>query len=258
MKREPAASTARDLLEHPRTRAGLTALILVNVIAFMLETTTLAAPYARIFEIVEIASVAIFSVEYGLRLLAAPAALRSDGNLAPAFRWAITPLALFDLLAILPTLLGIGDLRVLRALRLLRLLKLGRYNAALQLLGRVMRRTQATLLTTLFLVLIALLLTASLLYYAEHDVQPDTFTSIPASMWWSIATLTTTGYGDVAPVTTMGRVFAGATSIVGIGLVALPVGILASAFIEELKGSREAADATCPHCGERVAAQETM
>lgn len=252
MKPDGAASAASHVLHMSASRVALTVLILVNVAAFVIETTTFAGPFARTFQLLEIASVAVFGVEYLLRLLAASTDPRFATVRAPALRWAATPLAIVDLLAILPTLLGLGDLRVLRALRLLRLLKLGRYNASLQLLGRVLRRTQATLLTTLFLVLLALLLTASVLYYAEHSAQPDKFSSIPASMWWAIATLTTTGYGDVSPVTTIGRLLAGATSIIGIGLVALPVGILASAFMEELKRSREDEGSTCPHCGGTV------
>lgn len=256
MKPESAARQALALLDRPTTRIALTTLILVNVAAFILETTPLATPYVRAFQIIEVASVAVFSTEYGLRLHAARADPRFAGARAPSLKWAATPLALIDLLAILPSLLGLGDFRVLRALRLLRLLKLGRYNAALQLLGRVLRRTQATLLTTLFLVLLALLLTSSVLYYAEDDAQPDRFSSIPASMWWAIATLTTTGYGDVAPVTAVGRLLAGATTIIGIGLVALPVGILASAFMEEIKESRTGATTACPHCGGTLPAQE--
>lgn len=256
MKLESAAGAVSALLDRPATRIALTTLILVNVAAFIFETTPFAAPYVDAFQLIEVASVAVFSIEYGLRLHAAFADPRFAGARAPPLKWAATPLALVDLLAILPSLLGLGDLRVLRALRLLRLLKLGRYNAALQLLGRVLRRTQATLLTTLFLVLLALLLTASVLYYAEHDAQPDKFSSIPASMWWAIATLTTTGYGDVAPVTAIGRLLGGATTIIGIGLVALPVGILASAFMEEIRESRTGAAAACPHCGGALPNQE--
>lgn len=250
-----AAASAYALLERPTVRFGLTILICLNVGAFILETTRMATPYARAFQLLELASVAIFTLEYAARLVAARADPRFAKARAAPLRWAITPLAIVDALAILPTLVGIGDLRVLRALRLLRLLKLGRYNAALQLLGRVLRRTQAQLVATLFLVGLALILTSCFLYYAEHDAQPDEFGSIPASMWWAIATLTTTGYGDAAPITAMGRLLAGATTIIGISVVALPVGILASAFVEEIKqrrGETGGAD-RCPHCGEIVA-----
>lgn len=252
-----AAASAYSLLERPTVRFGLTILICLNVGAFILETTRSATPYARALQLLELASVAIFTLEYAARLVAARADPRFAKARAARARWAITPLAVVDLLAILPTLVGIGDLRVLRALRLFRLLKLGRYNAALQLLGRVLRRTQAQLLATLFLVGLALILMSSFLYYAERDAQPDKLGSIPASMWWAIATLTTTGYGEVTPITPIGRLLAGATTILGIGVVALPVGILASAFVEEVKQAREdgAANDRCPHCGEPVEAE---
>lgn len=247
----------RQALDAPAVANLLTALIVVNVASFIVESTAWGAQYPATFYLIESASVAIFTIEYVARLIAAPADPRFGSGARAALRWTITPLAIVDLLAILPSLLGLGDLRVLRSFRLLRLLKLGRYNAALQTLGRVLRRTQATLTATLFLVLLALLLTSSFLYYAERDAQPHAFSSIPAAMWWGIATLTTTGYGDVAPITPIGRILAGATTILGIAIVALPVGILASAFVEELKEKRsEVAGETCPHCGGTTAVQE--
>lgn len=231
----------------------LTALITLNVASFIVETTPWGETHAQIFGLIEFASVVIFGVEYLARLAAAPADLRFRHARWAPLRWAVTPLALVDVVAVLPTLLGLGDLRVLRAFRLLRLLKLGRYNASLQTLGRVLRRTQATLTATLFLVLLALLLASSFLYYAEREAQPDAFSSIPASMWWAIATLTTTGYGDVSPITSWGRLLAGVTTLVGISVVALPVGILASAFVEELRNDR--VDDACRHCGSSTGAE---
>lgn len=248
----------RDRLESAIVANLLTGLIIVSVAGFIVESTTWGERFPAVFRLIELASVSIFTIEYIARLVAAPADPRYGTGVRAALRWAITPLAIVDLVAILPSLLGLGDLRVLRSFRLLRLLKLGRYNSALQTLGRVLRRTQAQLVATLFLVVLALILTSSLLYYAEREAQPDKFSSIPASMWWAIATLTTTGYGDVAPITLIGRLLAGATTIVGIAIVALPVGILASAFVEELKERRADPPAapTCPHCGHDLPAQE--
>lgn len=249
MTRRGLAEELRRLLDASIVERSLTTLILLNVVGFILESTAWGARYPTIFRGIETASVVIFTIEYVARLAAAPAQPRFGTGARAALRWAITPLALVDLLAILPSLLGLGDLRVLRAFRLLRLLKLGRYNAALQTLGRVLRRTQATLTATLFLVLLALILTSSFLYYAERDAQPEAFSSIPAAMWWGIATLTTTGYGDVSPITTVGRFLAAVTALIGISVIALPVGILASAFVEELKESKNEATRACPHCG---------
>lgn len=257
LTREPTSSVSertRRALDATITTRLLTSLIVTNVASFIIETTPWGAKHARAFGIIELSSVVIFAVEYLARLAAAPADPRSRGARFARLRWALTPLALIDLLAILPTLLGLGDLRVLRTFRLLRLLKLGRYNTSLQTLGRVLRRTQATLIATLFLVLLALILASSFLYYAEREAQPDAFSSIPASMWWAIATLTTTGFGDVSPITPLGRVLAGITTLVGISVVALPVGILASAFVEELRTKR--ADDACPHCGGVITHEE--
>ena len=166
-------------------------------------------------------------------------------------RFAITPLALLDLLAILPfygQLLGLRglDLRVLRSVRLVaRIARLTRLSSGFNTLVRVVTAKRSELSTVIVVLLVLLLLASSLMYFAEHEAQPDVFSSIPQTMWWSIITLTTVGYGDMTPVTFAGRLLAGLMAVLGIGLFALPAGILGSGFVDELDRNR-----ACPHCGQ--------
>jgi len=231
------------------------ALIVLNVGAVMLETVEeLAAPYALFFRGFEVFSVAVFTAEYVLRVWSSTAGGRYEGSVRGRLRYALTPMALVDLLAILPFYLEFltVDLRFVRSLRLIRLFrafKLARYSSSLQTLGRVLTSKREELLVTLFVVLILLIFAASAMYYAERDDQPDKFSSIPAAMWWGVATLTTVGYGDVFPITPLGKLLGAVIAVLGVGLFALPTGILASGFAEELQKSRRHEPLVCPHCG---------
>ena len=170
--------------------------------------------------------------------------------------------AVVDLLAILPFYLPMFlpiDLRVLRALRffrLLRFLKLTRYSESMRIFGKVLRGERTELMIALFVAGVLLVLGSSFLYIVEHEAQPDAFSSIPAAMWWGVATLTTVGYGDVYPVTPLGRLLGAIVAIMGIGMFALPAGILASGFAREM-GKRRSEPEVCPHCGEIIHAGES-
>jgi voltage-gated potassium channel len=237
-----------DLLEARRLRGwsglvqgGLIILILANVLAVVLETVdTIAKASADFFEWFEIVSVAIFALEYAARLYAIPASPREQFQhpLWGRLRFALTPLAIIDLVAILPLfflLLSGLDLGSLRLVRILRIFKLMRYSPAMAMLGRVVNNERKGLAGCLIIFVILLLLASTVGYYAERAVQPKTFGSIPEAMWWAMAALTTVGYGDVTPVTTLGRIIAGFVALLGIGAIALPTGIVASAFVEESK-----------------------
>jgi len=137
----------------------------------------------------------------------------------------------------------------LRLFRLFRLFKLGRYSKSLRTIGNVVYARRGELLVTGFLIFVLLIISSSLLYYAERDAQPDKFSSIPASLWWSVVTLTTVGYGDVFPITPLGKIFGSVISFLGIGLFALPAGILGGGFLEEVKKSKLCKPKVCPHCG---------
>ncbi len=230
-------------------------LILASVVSVVLETVpALAERHGRFFHAFEVATVAIFTVEYAARLWSCTADPRYAHPLWGRLRMALTPMALVDLAAILPFYLPLVarvDLRFIRALRLLRLLrifKMGRYSDSLGVLGAVLRRKKEELSITLFVALLLLVIVSSLMYYVENSAQPDKFDSIPAAMWWGVATLTTVGYGDIYPVTLPGKILGAMSALIGIGMFALPAGILGSAFVEELQ-KRRGAPPACPHCG---------
>lgn len=236
---------------HPQTRMGTVAdgflilLISLNVIAAILETV--APVYARFavpFDGFEAVSIAVFSVEYAARVWvsAEDPALRESSPMRARLRYMVSPLALIDLIAIAPAYLALFlavDLRWLRLFRLLRLFKLTRYWSALNLLYRVMRDEAQVIGASLFLLCIVVVLASGGIYVFEHRVQPEEFGSVPAAMWWTVTTLTTVGYGDVVPVTGWGKAFGGLVSLVGIGMVAFPAGILAAGFANQIRRSRE-------------------
>lgn len=185
----------------------------------------------------------IFVVEYVARLIAAGADPRYAG-VTGRLRYALTPMALVDLVAILPLLLGelIGNTQLVRLLRLFRLLRfsrLGAFSRAATILLMTLRARMPELLLSLLVAFVVLIFSATLMYLIENEAQPEAFGSIPRAMWWSIATLTTVGYGDVYPVTALGRVLAGVTALAAIGLIAAPTGILATAFAEALRRYHE-------------------
>lgn len=237
----------------------LVTLIALNVIAMIVGTVQpVRQRVGGLLAAFETLSVSIFTVEYLLRVWSATADPRYAAPVRGRIRYVFTPLALIDLLAILPAflpLMGV-DLRVMRAARLFRvfrLAKLARYSRALQLFGRVISAKKEELVTSLMLLMLLLLIAASLLYYAENEAQPDKFGSIPAAMWWAAATITTVGYGDVYPVTMVGRLLGTTVAIIGLGLFAIPTGLLGAAFIEELAKHRQPGAILCPHCGKPVA-----
>jgi voltage-gated potassium channel len=230
---------------------SIMALIAANVVAVALATVDpLFEAYRPAFQWFELVSVAVFSAEYVGRLWSCVEKEGYDHPVSGRVRYALRPLLVVDLLAIVPFFLatfGI-DLRVLRSLRLFRffrLFKLARYSESIRTFGRVAREKRSDLVLSLFATGVLVLIASSMMYFVESDAQPDAFSSIPAALWWGVVTLTTVGYGDVTPVTPVGKLLGGVIALLGVGLVALPASILASGFIEEA-GERD----YCPHCGE--------
>ena len=220
-------------------------LISLNLVCIVLESIPeLDLLYRNEFLAIEIVSTIIFALEYSLRLWSCVESKPSNkSTLKSRVRYALSPLAIVDLLAFLPSILqlifpGI-DLRFLRVLRLLRVFKLTRYFTSFELLLNVLHEERKNLAGIFFLLIVILTLAASALYLVEKDIQPDKFGSIPQSMWWAIAALTTVGYGDVYPLSAAGQILGSLVTIVGIGMVALPSGILASAFSEQMRRKRE-------------------
>ncbi|GAB4245403.1 MAG: hypothetical protein Kow00129_05310 [Thermoleophilia bacterium] len=253
---------ARELLEVAGPREGtgraldlfLVAVISLSILAVVLETVSVISDrYGSALRAFNMFSVAVFTVEYLARIWSATADPRYAEPVRGRLRWATTPMAIIDLLAVLPFYLPFGpwDLRFLRAMRLLRLMrvfKLARYSDSLALLAKVVRAKKDELAMTLGAVLFLLFLASSLIYYLEHESQPEAFSSIPTALWWGVATLTTVGYGDIYPVTAAGRILGSAVALLGVGLFAMPAGILASGFTAELE-RRKQRKGCCPECG---------
>ena len=220
-------------------------LISLNVIAIILESVdAIFLRHQRVFRYIEVVSVAIFTVEYLARVWSSVdlKARSYSSSVRGRIRYMLSPLALVDLIAILPFYLSLYvsiDLRFLRSLRLLRLFKLTRYSPALGALLDVVRKEAEAMVAALVVLLILLVIAATGIHLLEHDLQPETFGSIPGSMWWAIVTLTTVGYGDVVPVTAMGKVFGGVIGLLGIGMIALPAAILASGFAENIRSRKQ-------------------
>lgn len=226
-------------------------LISLNVLVVIVESVgDVGTRYREWFFAFEMFSLAVFSAEYILRVWSATAKPEFAHPVKGRLRFMATPFALIDLLAILPAFFVGIDLRFIRVLRMLRLLKLTKYSDSFRVLTTVLKRSRQELMMAFSLVMVALLLVSTFMYYAEREAQPETFASIPASAYWGIISLTTTGYGDVVPLTPAGKLLAGATAILGVAVIALPVGILASGFVEELNKRRRAE--TCPHCGKAL------
>jgi voltage-gated potassium channel len=217
----------------------LITLIIFNIIAVLLETVdSIYSKYAFEFLVFERFSTAVFLIEYILRVWVCVEEKIKNNKIVTRLKYASTWPAIIDLLAVLSGLLPMifeVDLRILRALRMLRLLKFSRYFKVMNLLLGVLKEEKQSFLAAMFLLTIAMLIASTGIYLFEKDAQPDKFSSIPEAMWWAIATLTTIGYGDVTPVTGMGKFFGAIIAIIGIGVVALPSGILASGFTDQLK-----------------------
>lgn len=236
-----------DILEvggdaHPAGRvvnAFLITLIFANALAFAAETVDdVAVRYGTYLDAFNVFSVMVFSLEYVLRMWSAveiPMLSRMPPWRA-RLRFALRPIMIIDLLAVLPWYLQSFvsvDLRSLRVFRLFRLLKLVRYSPALQTLGRVIAEEYRALLGALLVILILLLFASTAIYFLERDAQPDKFGSVPAAAWWALATLTTVGYGDVVPITPLGKIVGGIVMLLGVGMIALPVAIIATGFSQE-------------------------
>ena len=218
----------------------IVSLILLNVAAFAAETVPeLEAAYSDWFYRFEVFSVAVFTIEYLARLWVA-VEMPFLSRLSPfqaRLRMAGRPALIIDLLAVLPFYLGSIfsiDLRVLRLLRLLRFLKLSRYSPAIHTLVRVISNERRALMGASLLLMAAVLFAASGMYFIENRIQPDKFGTVPDAAWWAIATLTTVGYGDVTPITPLGRLFGGFVMVVGLCILALPVAIISTGFAQEV------------------------
>ena len=231
---------------------GIVGLIIVNVLAIVLESIpSLYEAYEKTFFRLEIVSCIIFILEYVLRVWASvedPETVEDQSGMQITngkrrINFMLKPLAIIDFLAFVPIFLQLlfpgVDLRFLRALRLLRVFKLTRYFQSFEMILEVLHDEWRSLAGTVFIMLVILVIAACGLYYIERDIQPDKFGSIPEAMWWAMAALTTVGYGDSYPITPIGKIIGSIVTLLGIGMVALPSGILASSFSERMRQRRE-------------------
>ena len=263
---QPAINLSRNRIYHileltdPADKTSsiisfaIVGLIFINVLAIVLESISwIYERYESAFLILEILSCSIFAVEYGLRVWASVEASADEDSDTAAkevisdakrrLNFALRPLSIIDFLAIIPSILQLLfpglDLRFLRALRLMRVFKLTRYFQSFELILDVLHDEWRSLVGTFFIMLVILVMAAAALYYIESDIQPDKFGSIPEAMWWAMAALTTVGYGDAYPITPLGKMIGSLVTMLGIGMVALPSGILASSFSERMRQRRE-------------------
>ena len=217
-------------------------LIIANVIAMILEShVSIRNVYGSYFHIFEAISIYIFSFEYLYRIRLSFQEKRMKG----VYKYVFSVYGLIDLISILPFFLNQlvkvdgRFLRILRLFRLTRIFKLGRGSSSLKLFIKALNGVKNELKFTLFLSLLAILFSASAIYYLEHEAQPEKFSSITESIWWATVSLATVGYGDVYPVTAGGKIFASIISLIGIGIVAIPTGIISASFVEEIHNQRK-------------------
>ncbi len=240
---------------------SITALIYASVASMVLGTVEEIhniSPLA--FRAFEAFSVGVFSIEFLARVWVSTSNERYSHPVWGRLRHLRSPLTIVDMLAILPfyvapflNMAGL-DFRALRLIRMLaRAARLGRANSSIRIMGRVLHSKRSELATVLSSLMLILLFASTLMYLVEREAQPDKFGNIPEALWWGLITLTTVGYGDVYPLTATGRVITGVVAIMGIGLYALPAGILASGFAREIgTHDPDSTVLTCPHCGMEI------
>lgn len=234
-------------------------LIILNVIAVILETVPYIHDHWAVpFHYFDLVSVLLFTVEFMLRLWSCTEDPRYTHPVKGRLKYLISTEAIIDLLAFLPFYVHVFsglDLRVLRMLRLfrfLRLFQLTAYMKSAQMVKNVFVHRASELKLSIVLISIMIVISSSLLYFAEHEAQPDVFKSIPATFWWAVVTVTSVGYGDMVPVTTVGKILTGIITLTGLAIFALPVGIITAGFMDEFRKLKEKKVHRCPHCHEVI------
>lgn len=235
-------------------------LIIISILLIILESfESLNIFLGTVSYTIESVVVIFFSIEYVLRIITSPYQYPENKFTAPLL-FIFSILGLIDLLSILPFYLpmfiqtNLTFLRVLRLFRLMRIFKLLRYSESVMTLGKAVSRIKTELISTLFITFIVLLFSANIMYIVENKAQPEAFSNMGEALWWAVATLTTVGYGDIYPVTSLGKVISGCMALIGIGIVAIPAGLLSSAFVSEIeerkrkKAGIKVDKHKCPHC----------
>lgn len=236
-------------------------LIVINVISVIAETFPLSQGLRSALDIIEMISVIIFTIEYILRIWTSDLIRPEMPAYKARLRYAFSFLAVIDLLAILPFYLPFilsVDLRILRMLRIIRLLrifKINRYTDALSTIANVFKAKKAQLISSVFVCLLLMIIAAVLMYDIENEAQPNAFENAFDALWWAASTVTTIGYGDIYPITVLGKLLSAVIALLGIGLVAVPTGIISAGFTEQISKNREESKdekAFCPYCGHKL------
>ncbi|HKZ37970.1 MAG TPA: ion transporter [Chryseolinea sp.] len=238
----------------------LVATIILNIFAIVLDSVpSIHDEYASFFTKFEIYSLTFFTIEYIARAYSIVENPKYSHPVHGRIKYLTSPIAIIDLLAFLPFYLeflslDLRFLRIFRLMALFRMFKIARYLHALAIFQKVLKDRKDQLVLSFIFILFVLVVISFVMFYAEKDAQPEKFSSIPATMWWGISTLTTVGYGDIVPVTTLGKFLGGIFAIAGVGLLALPAGILSSGFFEMLHTKNEPSKdiEKCPHCGKKI------
>ncbi|WP_338872284.1 ion transporter [Spirosoma sp. SC4-14] len=238
----------------------LISIITLNAIAIVLHTVPeYNQRFARLFYDFELFSVIFFTIEYILRLWVCVENDKYRHWFWGRVRYMVSGSALIDFLAIFPFYFSLfatdlAIVRILRLFRIFRLFRISRYSHAFRLIQSVVAEKKEELVLSTILVIFMLIIVSSVMYYVEHPAQPDKFSSIPATMWWGVSAMTTVGYGDIHPITPLGKLLGGIAAIMGIGLFALPTGILVSGFNEHIRVQKKPKITYCPHCGKEISA----
>ena len=233
--------------------------ILTNVLIIILDTFDNIRPYIEKYYLyIERVSLIVFTLEYFLRVWTSVYIYPELQPRKARIKYIFSIKALIDLVSLLPfyfLLINI-DIQILRLLRLVRIfgiLKMNRYSKAISTVGQVIKNKAAQLLSALLVVILLIIFSSVLMYFIEHDAQPGVFDNAFSGLWWAIATLTTVGYGDIYPITIFGKILGTFIAMLGIGLVAIPTGIISAGFIEQMNNAKKNEDKNyCPYCGKKI------
>ncbi len=235
-------------------------LIVTNVLAVIIEPSIADPDFIKALRVFENISIIAFTIEYLLRIWVADLWRKDKGKIVSRILFIISPMALIDLAAILPFYIpflipvDLRVLRILRVFRLFRILKVNRYTNALTSLIKVIKAKADQLISAVFVIFILMIMASVLMYNVENVAQPDKFNTVFDGMWWSISTLTTVGYGDIYPITAFGKILAAVIALLGIGIAAIPTGIIASGFTELVQEAKntDVKKHFCPYCGHEI------
>ncbi|MEB3343814.1 ion transporter [Okeania sp.] len=255
-------------LDHPEDiysktfKIFIITLIILNIIALIISTVEdIYQQYQTCLDSFEIISVTIFTIEYILRVWSCNIAFGYKHPIWGRIKFIFKPLVIIDLIAILPFYLplllpNLIFTRSFRIFRIFRIFKITRYSNTTKLFAQVIKSKQEEIIIAIFTGIILLVTSASLMYFAENEAQPENFPNIPAAMWWGVVTLTTVGYGDIYPITPLGKFLGAIAALIGIGIFALPTGIIGSGLIEEIQKKQALNQGKesiiCPHCGKKI------